>query len=139
MKGARTAFERAVKLATADAVRVSVSSSHTNNLRFAANQVSTAGDNFNTTVVVRSVFGRRAGTATTNSLDDAALRTTVQNAERIARLAPEDPEFMPELGPQTYAEPVGWSETTATLDPEGRAAAVAAITGIKLREIGSAD
>ena len=120
---------RVLAFAKADETRVSIASGSRGNTRFAANQVSTAGDNFNTTVVVRSVFGRRAGTATTNRLDDEALRTTVENAERIARLAPEDAEFMPELGPQTYAEPVGWSEATAGLDPEGRAAAVTAITG----------
>ena len=121
--------KRVLSFATADETRVTIASGSRGNTRFAENQVSTAGDNFNTTVVVRSVFGRRAGTAVTNRLDDAALRITVQNAERIARLAPEDPEFMPELGPQTYAEPVGWSEATANLDPEGRAAAVSAITG----------
>ena len=121
--------KRVLSFAGADETRVSISSGSRGNTRFAENQVSTAGDNFNTTVVVRSVIGRRAGTAVTNRLDDESLRAAVRNAERIARLAPEDPEFMPELGPQTYAESVGWNDATAALDPEGRAAAVAAITG----------
>lgn len=126
---AETLARRVLSFAKADETRVSIASGSRGNTRFAENQVSTAGDNFNTTIVVRSVFGRRAGTATTNRLDDAALRTVVENAERIAQLAPEDPEYMPELGPQTYAESVGWNDSTANLDPEGRAAAVAAITG----------
>jgi len=49
-------------------------------------------------------------------------------AERIAKLSPEDPEAMPELGPQTYKPGVNWSDATASLDPASRAAAVRKIT-----------
>ena len=113
----------------ADETRVTVSSGVRGNTRFAGNQVSTAGDNYNTTVTVRSAFGRRSASATTNKLDDASLRAIVSTAERLARLAPEDPEAMPELGPQTYsAVSHGWSEVTATLDPAGRTDAVRGIT-----------
>ena len=43
-------------------------------------------------------------------------------AERVAKLSPEDPEAMPELGPQTYQPGVNWSDATASLDPATRAA-----------------
>jgi predicted Zn-dependent protease len=43
-------------------------------------------------------------------------------------LSPDDPEAMPELGPQTYVESKGWSEATASLDPSSRANAARAIT-----------
>jgi predicted Zn-dependent protease len=118
---------RVLGFATADQTRVTIFSGSRGNTRFAVNQVSTGGDNFNTAVVVRSVVGRRAGAATTNRLDDAALRGAVETAERIARLAPEDPEFMDELGPQSYQDQVDWSDATAALEPESRAAAVRAI------------
>ena len=52
----------------------------------------------------------------------------MQLAERLARLAPEDPEYLPELGPQTYTPQPGWSEATASLDPAARADAVRLIT-----------
>jgi predicted Zn-dependent protease len=39
-------------------------------------------------------------------------------------LSPEDPELMPELGPQMYASPSAFVESTADLDPEARASAV---------------
>ena len=119
---------RALAFAKADETRVTVSSGSRGNTRFAQNQVSTAGDNYNTTVTIRSAFGRRSGAVTTNKLDDASLRAAVETAERLARLAPEDPEAMPELGPQQYREPSGWSEQTAALDAMGRAAMVRAIT-----------
>ena len=120
--------KRTLAFATADETRVIINSGVSGNTRFAGNQVSTAGDNYNASVTVRSAFGKRAAISSTNRLDDDSLRALVQTAERLARLAPEDPEAMPELGPQQYQEALGWTETTASLDPAGRAAAVRQVT-----------
>ncbi len=119
---------RVLSFSTADECRVTISSGVRANTRFAVNQISTAGDNYNASVNIRSVFGKRVATVTVNRLDDAALREAVANCERIAKLAPEDPELMPELGPQQYDEPIVWSDATASLEPEARAEAVRAIT-----------
>lgn len=116
--------QKALSFATADETRVIINSGARSNTRFAVNQVSTAGDATNTTVSVRSAFGSRSAVATTNRLDEAALREVVRNAEALAKLSPEDPEAMPELGPQQYLAEKGWSEATAQLDPAARAAAV---------------
>lgn len=113
---------------TPDGARVNVASGSRGNSRFAVNQVSTGGDNYDTAVTVTAYAGRRSAASTTNQLDDASLRRTVEMAERLARLAPEDPEFLPELGPQEYQAGRGWSDATAALDPAGRADAVRAIT-----------
>jgi predicted Zn-dependent protease len=118
---------RVLGFATADETRVTITSGSRGNTRFAVNQVSTAGDNYNAAVTVRSTVGRRSGSVTTNRLDDDALRRAVQTAEQLARLAPEDPEAMPELGPQQYAPATAWRDATAALDPAGRAAAVRAV------------
>ena len=121
---------RVLEFSSADEARVTISSGVRGNTRFAVNQVSTAGDNYNTTVTVRTAFGSRAANATTNKLDDPSLRAIVQTAERLARLAPEDPEAMPELGPQRYANGQrGWSDVTAALDANGRTEAVRRISG----------
>ena len=116
--------------ATADETRVSISSSQAGNMRFAVNQASTSGDSYDTTITVRSVFGKRAATSTTNSRDDASLKAVVERAEALAKLAPEDPELLPELGPQTYQQAGGWSEDTASLTAAQRASAVNAITSV---------
>jgi len=119
---------RALSMATAEATRVSIQSGTRGNTRFAVNQISTAGDDFNTTITVRSLYGRRSASVTTNKLDDDGLRYAVETSERLAKLAPEDPEEMGELPPQQYAESQGWSDATAALEPDGRARAVRAIT-----------
>jgi predicted Zn-dependent protease len=120
--------KRALSMATADTTRVTLQSRSRGNTRFALNQISTAGDDFNTTVTVRSLFGKRSATVTTNKLDEAGLRYAVETSERLARLAPEDPEEMGDLAPQQYAESRAWSDATASLDPTQRAGAVRAIT-----------
>jgi predicted Zn-dependent protease len=125
---ARALTSRVLSFSSSDEMRVSVSSWSTANTRFAVNQISTAGDNTNVSVTVRAVFGKKAGSATTNRLDDESLRALVRTAESLARLAPEDPDMLPELGPQEYLDYNAFARTTAELDPAGRAAAVRSIT-----------
>ncbi|MDB4917664.1 MAG: peptidase modulator of gyrase [Gemmatimonadetes bacterium] len=123
--------KKVLSFATADETRVTISSTTQGNMRFAVNQASTSGDNYDNVISVRSVFGTRSASSTTNSRDDASLRAAVSRAEALAKLAPEDPEAMPELGPQQYgADSPGWSEATASMEAAGRAAAVNAVTSV---------
>jgi predicted Zn-dependent protease len=119
---------RVLGMAKAEQTRVSIVGGARGNTRYAVNQVSSGGDNSNVTVSIHSTFGTRSASTTTNKLDDVSLKSAVELSERLAKLAPEDPESMPELGPQTYDESPGWSAITAGLDPAGRAAAVRAVT-----------
>ncbi|HEX2091218.1 MAG TPA: TldD/PmbA family protein [Longimicrobiaceae bacterium] len=112
----------------ADEARVNINSTVTGNTRFAQNQVSTSGDTRNGTVAVTSAWGRRVASATTNRFDDESLRQVVETSERLARLVPEDPEYLGELGPHQYPESRGFFESTAGLVPEERARAVLSIT-----------
>ena len=120
--------KRTLALSKAEHARVTITNGARGNTRFAANQVSTAGDDTDTVISVRSVFGLRAASASTNKLDDTALQAVVELSERLARLSPDDPELMPELPPQQYLPVDGWSTSTANLDPSGRAAAVRRVT-----------
>ncbi|MES2180258.1 MAG: TldD/PmbA family protein [Gemmatimonadota bacterium] len=121
--------KRALGFVTAaSAARINIGSGSRGNTRFAVNQVSTGGDNYDTSVTVTAYVGNRSATSTTNALDDAGLRHAVETAERLAKLAPPDPEFLPELTPQQYQPGRNWSEATAALDPQGRAESVRAIT-----------
>jgi len=120
---AQAIVERAVKLSKADAVRVSVNSARETNLRFADNQMSTSGVTTNSTIRVQSVFGKRKASVVTNDRSDEGLQRAVQQSEALARLAPEDPEYLGELPPQTYAPVNAWSDSTADLSAEDRAQA----------------
>ena len=84
-----------------DQARVNVTSEWGGNTRFADASITTSGGVTNTTVTVTVTIGRRRASSSSNVLDDAALRRTVELAATLAKLSPEDPEIMPELGPQT--------------------------------------
>lgn len=115
--------QRALRASTADACRVSVNSTYDSNVRFADNQMSTSGVTDNASVGITSFVGKRSATVLTNDLSVRGLDQAVAQSEALARLAPEDPESLPELGPQTYGEIPAWFESTAQLSAEDRAQA----------------
>jgi predicted Zn-dependent protease len=108
-------------MAKADATQVGISSDWSGNTRFAGGEITTSGETNDTTVSITSTIGKRRASASTNVLDEASLRRTVDLAERLAKLSPEDPEIMPELGPQTYTPVSGFIDATAGLNAESRA------------------
>jgi predicted Zn-dependent protease len=121
---AKALADRILSYAKADETRVNISSDFDGNTRFAGGEITTSGGSSDTTVTVTSTIGKRRASANTNVLDEASLRRTVDLAERLARLSPEDPEIMPELGPQNYGLVNAFLESTAALTPEARATAV---------------
>lgn len=119
---------RVVKQSKADAVHVNLQSTYTTNLRFAANQMSTSGAVTDAQLVVTSAFGAKHAIATTNDLSDASVARVIASSEALAKLAPDDPESMPELPKQSYQSVPAYFEATANVSPEDRArAALAAL------------
>ncbi len=120
---AQAIVEKAVKWSKADAVDVQVNSYTAGNIRFADNQVSTAGITTDAQLGIQSAFGPKHAVVTTNDLSDDAIRRAVEQSERLARLAPDDPEAMPQLGAQTYAPVNAYFESTARISADDRAQA----------------
>jgi predicted Zn-dependent protease len=81
-------------------------------------------------LVVSSAFGKKLGVATINEFDDASLEKVVRRSEELAQLAPENPEYVPFLGPQVYKESATYVPSTGAIDPKFRADAVA--TSLKI-------
>jgi predicted Zn-dependent protease len=121
--------KRILGFAKADETRVVVRSTATGQSRFAGGEITTSGSATDLTVNVVSTVGKRRASATTNVTDDASLRRTVELSERLAKLSPEDPELMPELGAQQYVSVPAYDATTAALGADGRAEAVAKLVG----------
>ena len=120
---ARTLATRVLSFAKADETRVNITSGWSGNTRFAGNEITTSGGTTNTQITVTSTIGKRRASANTNILDDDSLKRTVDLAERLAKLSPEDAEAMPELGAQSYSAVKSYFEQTAALSPESRATA----------------
>jgi len=115
--------ERALKHSTGDGCQIDIISSVRGNTRFAANQLSTAGDVVDTTVMVESWFGPKHARIQINDTGDDAIAAAVAHSEVLARLAPDDPEAMPPLGSQSYQTVPAYFESTASVTPEQRAQA----------------
>jgi predicted Zn-dependent protease len=94
-------------------------SAHT---RYAVNEITTAGDTDAGEIEVTVAFGQRHARASSTRLDDDGLSELVARAVAMARLSPEDPEWMPLLGPQQF-RPAGatYDAATAELGAEARA------------------
>lgn len=122
---AQALLKKVLSYAKADECEVNLSGSDGGNIRYARSAVSTSGGISQQSLVVSSAFGKKLGTATINEFDDASLQKVVQRAEELAQLAPENPEFMPFLGPQNYNESKTFVQSTADINPKQRADAVA--------------
>lgn len=130
---ARQLSERVLGLSKAEGCQVNINASANGNTRYARNEVTTAGDTDNATVTVTSRFGKRVASVGTNVLDEAGLARAVETSERLARLAPENPELMPLLPAQVHPDVPAFSPTTADLDAARRADAVRTVTGASSR------
>lgn len=120
---AQSIAERVVKMSKADAINVQLGSNYTTDVRFADNQMSTAGSVVDAGMAVQSSFGTKHAVVTTNDLSEGSLRRCVEQSEVLARLAPEDPEAMPELEPQQYERVDAYFDSTAAIGAAERAQA----------------
>ena len=118
---AKAILDKVIALSKADECTATLSGGNNGNIRFALNDVSTSGIVDNVELAVSVAFGKQVGTATINEFDDASLERVVRRAEDLARLAPENPEFMPAIGKQTYAPTSTFNAVTAAITPEFRA------------------
>jgi len=99
----RALLKKVLGFSKADECEVSINGSDAGNVRYARNTVSTSGSISQTSLAISSAFGKKLGVVTTNSYDDDSIQKAVKRSEELARLAPENAEYVPFLGPQTYA------------------------------------
>jgi predicted Zn-dependent protease len=121
---AKALADRVLLMSKADQTRVNITREWNGNTRFADASITTSGGITDIAVTVTATIGRRRASASTNILEDASLRRTVDLAAQLAQLSPEDPELMPELGSQQYVAANAFFEDTANLTPAARAGAV---------------
>lgn len=126
---AKAILDKVIALSKADECTATLSGGVTGNIRFALNNVSTSGIVSNAELGVQVAFGKRVGIATINEFDDESLERVVRRAEELARLAPENDEFMPAIGKQTYVPSPTFDDSIAAITPEYRAKVAAASIG----------
>ncbi len=122
---AKSIIDKVLSYTSADETEVSLSGGRTGNIRYARSTVNTSGESNTINLSITSVNGKKSGSTSINELDDTSLKKAVDRAEEIARLAPENPEYMPMLGPQDYLDTNTFAPATDKIDPGYRAKAAA--------------
>lgn len=95
-------LDKAIKQSQAEGVFVSLSSTEESLSRYSENQISQNITRTKLNLEVTSYFGTRSASASTTELDEDAIAQTIRRSEELARIAPEDPEWVPLLEPQIY-------------------------------------
>jgi len=117
----RRILKKALGFSKADECEVSLNGSDSANIRYARNSVSTSGFIGQTSMAISSAFGKKLGIVTTNEYDDASIEKAVKLSETLAQFAPENPEFVSFLPPQTYApQSKTFVDATAAITPAFR-------------------
>src|SRR5688572_27801658 len=126
-KDAKALTDKILSFVTASDATVGVGSDKVSHLRFAANNFLTSGTRSGRSANVTVWIDGKRGSASTNDTDEASLKTMVEQAEKIARSAPVDREYMPTLAKQTYKSTSGYVESTANLSLSDRAKSISDI------------
>lgn len=114
-------LKKALSYSKADECEVSINGGNSANIRYARNSVSTSGSLSSSSMAIASAFGKKLGIVTLNEYTDEAIANAVKRSEELAKLAPDNPEYMPFLGPQTYAPaPKTFVPATAAITPAQR-------------------
>jgi predicted Zn-dependent protease len=119
--GAHALIQRVIGMSHAETVKVIIGGGYSANIRFADNQISTAGSSSDFNIQVESAFGPKHAIVVTNDTSDQALSRAVEQSERLARLSPDDPEAMPPLASQTYQLVGAYFDSAADMTPDDRA------------------
>jgi predicted Zn-dependent protease len=114
------------RAAGAEDAAVSAQSTIEAHARIAENRVTTSGQAENVALTATVWVGRRRGAVTGTDTTPAGLQRLADEAVQIARVSPVQREYVPTLGPVTYAAERGFADTTAHVDLSARATALAA-------------
>ena len=93
----------ALTRSSGDETIVTLHDHHVGTTRFANNQVIQNVDTRRGTLAVTVAFAGRHGTATTTDFTAGSIQETLVRADRIARISPKDPEYLPPPEPQVFA------------------------------------
>jgi predicted Zn-dependent protease len=130
---AAQAVELIKKVAPGADGRASVDLGRSSHTRFAANEITTAGDVELANVTVTVARGKRHASAAHNRVEAEALAALVRRAAEMAQVAPEDPEWMGVLGPSSMRA-AGATFDASTLELASASRAVAAKKAIAAAE-----
>ncbi|HWE28787.1 MAG TPA: metallopeptidase TldD-related protein [Polyangia bacterium] len=136
-ESARAAVKAAFEAVTADDVRVNIGASERAFLRYAVNEVTTSGQVTDADTEVTCAVGAKHASVSIHGVRPADVAAAARHALELARVAPDDPEFVPSPGVATMKPvPAAWSDAPVTADDRAALAADAIAEAKKHQLIG---
>jgi PmbA protein len=131
-KEMRRIAKEALKYSKADQQEITIFNDDQALTRFANNYIHQNVRESNTNISVRVAFGKKIGSASTNSLDRQRIKETVAWADRIARFQRDNKDFktLPRVRPDSYRRVMTMHKPTISFGPLQRAKAVADIVDV---------
>jgi predicted Zn-dependent protease len=117
-------FRHVLRYSTADETEAIISSTSYALTRFANNIIHQNVAEEGVSLSVRAVVDHRTARASTNRLEEGAIRQVCEAALALAKLQPPDPDLLPMPGPQTFRAVDRFYAETAELTPQARAETV---------------
>lgn len=112
-------FEKILKRVSAPDAQISYAYRRSIATRFGENSITQNMGGANEHIRLEVAFGTRQGSYISNSTDDTAIDRLVKIAESIAKISPENPEYMPPVEPQTYLKiPERFCKKAESITPE---------------------
>src|SRR5580692_205779 len=124
---AKKITDRVLGFTTFPECTVTVENSETASIRFALNGVTTSGFQVDQAISISVSKDNKTGSTSLSEFDDKSLREAMKRAEQLSDIAPPNPEFVPGLGPQQYANFDNFIEGTATARSKEMIPAVRAV------------
>ncbi len=111
-------IETVIQQSEAEAVFVSISNSEEALTRYSENQITQNVSSTKFSLSITSYFGKRSASSSTTEFDPDGIKATLKRSQELARIAPEDPEWVPLLEPQPYENRIpAFDQATACFSP----------------------
>lgn len=120
-KEAKMMLEKVLQYSKADSISLSLIGFNSYNLRFALNSLSTNGLADGLTLSITSNIGKKSGSVRLDNFEGDSIKKAVEKSEHIAKLSPDNKEFMPPLEHQTYLTGNNFSKETESISIKKRA------------------
>jgi PmbA protein len=130
----RRITQKILSRSVADQTEVVLLSEETSLTRFANSRIHQNVAERNTQIRVRAVSGKKVGVSSSNDLSDRAIDEVTDTALRVARLQPDNPDFVSLPEPRPVPQANAFAHATASCTPKHRAEAVSTICALATGE-----
>lgn len=136
-EAAEALCRRILEGAGGDGAEVVLESRRIGHTRFAGTRVTTGGDSHDVQATLTLIAGGRRASVRFNAVDGRGIGRAQTLGRELVRSAPETLAMPPLLGPQEYAAPDAYFDTTAALSADVRVEAIRQVSEV-MRSLGLA-